>query len=80
LSNKRKRGATSVASARTLAKLVFSSIDTTKVTQDWTENWSNGKEEGSNDDKNPNAIKKVAIEGMHIVAKEQKKAMLFDTA
>jgi hypothetical protein len=80
LSNERKRGATSVASARTLAKLVFSSIDTTKVTEDWTENWSNGKEEGSNDYKNPNAIKRVAIEGMRIVARKQKKAMLFNTA
>jgi hypothetical protein len=80
LSNERKRNATSVASARTLGKLVFSSIDTTKVTEDGTENRSNGKEEGSNNDENPNVSKRVAIEGMHIVARKQKKAMLFDTA
>ncbi len=60
--------------------MVFSSIDTTKVTEDWTVNGSNGEEEGSNNDKNPNISKKVAIEGMRIVARKQKKAMLFDTA
>ncbi len=79
LSDERKRDATSVASARTLVKLVFS-IDTTKVTEDGTENGSKGEEEGSNDNKNHNTSKRVAIEGMQIVARKQKKAMLFDTA
>jgi hypothetical protein len=50
LSNERKRDATSVVSARTLAKSVFS-INTTKVTEDGTEKGSNGKEEGSNNNK-----------------------------
>jgi hypothetical protein len=79
LSNERKRGATSVASAKMLKKLVLS-INTSKVTEDGTENRSNGEEEGSNNGKNPNASKRVAIEGMQIVSRKQKKAVLFDTA
>jgi hypothetical protein len=78
-SNERKRDTTSVASARMSAKLVFS-IDTSKVTEERTENGRKGKEEGSNDNENPNASKRVAIEGMQIVSRKQKKAMLLDTA
>ncbi len=78
-SNERKRDATSVASAWTLTKSVFI-INTTKVTEDGTENGSNSKEEGSNNNKNPNTSKRVAIEGMQIVARKHKKAMLFYTA
>jgi hypothetical protein len=48
--------------------------------EDGTENRSNLKEEGSNDNENPNASKRVAIEGMQIVSRKQKKDMLFDTA
>ncbi len=56
-SNEKKRSAKSAASARTLAKLVFS-IDTSKVTKDGTENDSN-KEDESEEDGNPNANKRV---------------------
>jgi hypothetical protein len=73
-SNKRKRDARTVASAKTLAKLVYS-IDTSKVTEDRTEDKKNGKEEESGNDGNPSANKRVAIEGMQIVVGKQKKAM-----
>ena len=74
LSNKRKRDARTVASTKMLAKLVYS-IDTSKVTEDRTEDKKNGKEEESGDDGNPSANKRVAIEGMQIVVGKQKKAM-----
>ncbi len=74
LSNKSKRDARKVVSAKTLAKLVYS-IDTSKVTKDGTEDKKNGKEEESGDNGNPSANKRVAIEGMQIVVGKQKKAM-----
>jgi hypothetical protein len=61
-----------------LAKLVFS-INTTKATENRTENGSNGKKGGSNYDKSPNASKRVAIEGMQAISRKQKIAILFDT-
>ncbi len=45
LSNKRKRDASSVATAKMLAKLVYS-IDTSKVTEDRTEDKNTSKERG----------------------------------
>ncbi len=62
-SNKRKRDAKSVATAKTLAKSVYS-IDTSKVTEDGTEDENTGKEEEREDDGNPGVSKKIAIEGM----------------
>jgi hypothetical protein len=73
-SNKRKRDARTVTSAKTLAKLVYS-IDTSKVTEDGTENEKNCKEEKSGNNGNPSTNKRVAIEGMQIVVRKQKKAM-----
>ncbi len=73
-SNERKRDAKSVTTAKTLAKLVYS-IDTSKVTEDGTEDENNGKEEESDDDGNPSASKKIAIEGMQIFVGKKKKAM-----
>ncbi len=78
LSNKRKRDARTVASAKTLAKSVYS-IDTSKVTEDGTEDKKNDKEEECGNDGNPNANKRVAIEGMQIVVGKQKKAMRTET-
>jgi hypothetical protein len=77
-SNKGKRDAKSVASSKTLAKLVYS-IETSKVTEDKTEGEGNGKEEVSNDNGNPSASKRMVIEGMQIVVGRKKKAMLFET-
>ncbi len=79
-SNERKRDAKSVASSKTLAKLVYS-IDTSKVTEDRMEDEKEDEEEESEDNKNPSANKKVAIEGMWIVIgkKKNKKAMLSET-
>ncbi len=57
-SNKRKRDVKSVASSKTLAKLVYS-INTSKVTEDGTEDKKEDEEEESEDDKNPSANKKV---------------------
>ncbi len=74
LSNERKRDARTVASAKTLAKPVYS-IDTSKVTEDGTEDEKNGKEEKSGNNGNPSANKRVAIKGMQIVVEKQKKAM-----
>jgi hypothetical protein len=74
LSNKRKRDARTVASTKMLAKLVYS-IDTSKVTEDRTEDKKNGKEEESGNDGNPSTNKRVAIEGMQIVVRKQKKAI-----
>ncbi len=73
-SNDRKRDARAVTSAKTLAKLVYS-INTSKVTEDRTEDEKNGNEEGSGNDGNPSSNKRVAIEGMQIVVGKQKKAM-----
>jgi hypothetical protein len=73
-SNKRKRDAKTVASAKMLAKSVYS-IDASKVTEDRTEDKKNGKEEESGNNGNPSANKSVAIEGMQIVVGKQKKAM-----
>jgi hypothetical protein len=73
-SNERKRDERTVASAKTLAELVYS-IDTSKVTEDGTEDKKNGKEEESGNNGNPSANKRVAIEGMQIVVGKQKKAM-----
>jgi hypothetical protein len=77
-SNKRKRDAKTVASAKMLAKSVYS-INTSKVTEDGTEDEKNGKEEESGNDGNPSANKRVAIEGMQIVVRKQKKAMQAET-
>jgi hypothetical protein len=65
-SNERKRDAKSVATAKTLAKLVYS-INTSKVTEDGTEDENTGKEEESEDDGNPGTSKKIAIEGMQVL-------------
>ncbi len=73
-SNERKRDVKSVATAKTLAKSVYS-IDTSKVTEDGTEDEDNGKEEESHDDGNPSASKKIAIEGKQIFVGKKKKAM-----
>jgi hypothetical protein len=78
-SNKRKRDSKSVATAKTLAKSVYS-IDTSKVTEDGTEDENTGKEEKSEDDGNPGASKKIAIEGMQILVGTKTAAMLFETA
>ncbi len=73
-SNKRMRDAKTVASAKMLAKLMYS-INTSKVTEDGTEDEKIGKEEESGNDGNPSTNKRVAIEGMRIVVGNQKKAM-----
>jgi hypothetical protein len=78
LSNKRKRDARTVASAKMLAKLVYS-INTSKVTEVGTEDKKNGNEEESGNNGNPNANKRVAIEGMQIVVGKQNKAMQTET-
>ncbi len=70
-SNKRKSDAKSVASSKTLAKSVYS-IDTSKVSEDGTEDEKEDKEEESEDNKNPSANKKVAIEGMRIVIERKR--------
>ncbi len=64
-SNERKRDVKSVAIAKMLAKLVYS-INTSKVTEDGTEDENNGKEEEGDDNGNPSASKKIEIEGMQI--------------
>ncbi len=74
LSNERKRDVKSVATAKTLAKSVYS-IDTFKVTEDRTEDENNGREEESDDNGNPSASKKIAIEGMQIFGGKKKKVM-----
>ncbi len=51
------------------------SIDTSKVTEDGTEDKKNGKEEESGNNGNPSANKRVAIEGMQIIVRKQKNAM-----
>jgi hypothetical protein len=73
-SNKRMRDVKSVATAKMLAKLVYS-IDTSKVTEDGTEDENNSKEEESDNDGNPSESKKIAIEGMQIFVGKKKKAM-----
>ncbi len=78
-SNKRKRDAKSVMTAKTLAKSVYS-IDTSKVTEDETEDENTGKEEESDDDGNPGASKKIAIESMQVLVGTKKTAMLFEMA
>ncbi len=78
LSNERKRDVKSVATAKTLAKLVYS-INTSKVTEDGTEDENNSKEEESDDNGNPSASKKIAIEGMQIFVGKKKKAMPLKT-
>ncbi len=65
-SNERKRDARTVVSEKTLAKLVYS-INTSKVTEEGTEDRKNGKEEESGNNGNPSMNKRVAIEGMEIV-------------
>ncbi len=65
-SNKRKRDAKSIATAKMLAKLVYS-IDTSKVTEDGIEDENTGKEEEIEDNGNPGARKKIVIEGMHVL-------------
>ena len=74
MSNKRKRDAKSVTTAKTLAKSVYS-IDTSKVTEDGTEDENTGKEEESEDNGNPGASKKIAIEGMQVFIGKKKKAI-----
>ncbi len=78
-SNERKRDAKSVATAKTLAKLVYS-INTSKVTEDRTEDENTNKKEESDNDGNPGASKKIAIEGMQVLVGTKKAAMLFETA
>jgi hypothetical protein len=78
-SNKRKKDAKSVATAKMLAKSVYS-IDTSKVTEDRTEGENTGKEEESEDNGNPGMSKKIAIEGMQVLVGTKKAAMLFETA
>jgi hypothetical protein len=76
--NEKKRDAKSVASEKTLAKSVYS-IDTSKVTEDNTDEERNGLGEGSNNDEKPRTNKKIAIEGMQLLVERKKKAMLFET-
>ncbi len=76
--NEKKQDAKSVASEKTLAKSVYS-IDTSKVTEDDTDEERNGSGEGSNNDKKPSANKKITIEGMQLLVERKKKAMLFET-
>ncbi len=78
-SNKKKRDAKSVATAKTLAKLVYS-INTSKVTEDRTEDENTSKEKGSDNNGNPGASKKIAIEGMQVLVGTKKTAMLFEMA
>jgi hypothetical protein len=78
-SSKRKRDAKSVATAKTLAKSVYS-IDTSKVAEDGTEDENTGKEEESEDNGNPGPSKKISIEGMQVLAGTKKAAMLFKMA
>jgi hypothetical protein len=73
-SNKRKRDVKSVVTAKMLAKLVYC-IDTSKVTEDGTEDENNSKEEESDNDGNPSASKKIAIESMQIFVGKKEKAM-----
>ncbi len=79
LSNERKIDAKSVMTAKTLAKSVYS-IDTSKVTEDGTEDENTGKEEESEDNGNPGVSKKIAIEDMQVLVGTKKAAMLFETA
>ncbi len=65
-SNERKRDAKSVMTSKTLTKLVYS-INTSKVTENRTEDENTGKEEESDDDGNPGTSKKIAIEGMQVL-------------
>jgi hypothetical protein len=69
--NKKKRDTKSVASEKTLAKSVYS-IDTSKVTEDNTDEERNGSGEGSNNNKRPSANKKIAIEGMQLLVERKK--------
>jgi hypothetical protein len=78
-SNKRKRDSKSVATAKTLAKWVYS-IDTSKVTENGTEDENTGKEEASDNYGNPGVSKKIAIEGMQVLVGTKKTAMLFKMA
>ncbi len=64
--------------AKTLAKSVYS-IDTSKVTEDGTEDENNSKGEESGNDGNPSMSKKIAIEGMQIFVGKKKKAMPLET-
>jgi hypothetical protein len=52
--------------AKTLAKSVYS-IDTSKVTEDGTEDENTGKEEENEDNGDPGTSKKIAIEGMQVL-------------
>ncbi len=63
--NEKKRDAKSVASEKTPAKLVYS-IDTSKVTEDDTDDERNGME-GSEDDKKPSPSRRITIEGMRLL-------------
>ena len=63
--NEKKRDTKSVASENTLAKLVYS-IDTSKVTEDDTDDERNGME-GSEDDKKPSPSRRITIEGMRLL-------------
>ncbi len=65
-SNERKRDTKSVATAKTLAKPVYS-INTSKVTEDGTEDENTSKEEESDHNGNPGTSKKIAIEGMQVL-------------
>jgi hypothetical protein len=56
------------------------SIDTSRVTEDGTEDENTGKEEESDNDGNSGASKKIAIEGMQVLVGTKKTAMLFKTA
>jgi hypothetical protein len=56
------------------------SIDTSKVTEDGTEDENTGKEEESDNNGNPGASKKIAIEGMQVLVGKKKTAMLFEMA
>jgi hypothetical protein len=68
--NEKKRDAKSVASEKTLANSVYS-INTSKVTEDDTDEKRNGTE-GSNDDKKPSASRRITIEGMRLLVEQKK--------
>ncbi len=75
--NETKRDAKSVVSEKILAKSVYS-IDTSKVTEDDTDEERN-ETKGSNDDEKPSASRRITIEGMRLLVEQKKKAMLFET-
>jgi hypothetical protein len=76
--NEKKQDARSIASARTLAKSVFSiGTTTSKFAED---NMDESKEEDNSKKGSPtNTEQRVAIKGMGMLSGKKSKAMLFET-